>query len=260
MKAGKIYRRAIKRNLKPYFANWLPGDSRELGEYGEFKGGIFRPIGNVKDFGVEFIEKIDPSPDNHEFGASGAANVNFYAKGKLDPSANAAMEIAFTKEWAVYFKAIDARANRIADKNDLGKQILTLYKSGKWKRRWVIITDVVSAGRTITAVSASNDSRIVLEAAAEIETINPVDASIELQATISSRVGYQVSGAAMQPLIGFSKVQMRFFTPVFRAKALPATTRSTVAPYLDSPELVQVRPEDLFFGQLMNDDTEILDE
>ena len=253
-KAYKLYRNAVKENLVPYFANWLPGTPQQLGNYGTMKDGVFVTIGNIKDdFGIDFEIAVDPATDNMEFNAGGEVSVSYDTSVDANGVAQGSLKLQFKREKSVYFQTVGARANRIKNKLAVGEAILQGMKNGtiNWKRRYVLVTDIVTGGRTVAAVSAEAGATIEFKAKGGIPASQiQVDGSVGLSVNTSSKVGYTVNGQSMDILLGLSKVRRRFFNPTFEGIS-GASTRTHISMLEDTPESEAAEPlENLTFGQL----------
>ena len=253
-KAYKLYRNAVKENLAPYFANWLPGTPQQLGNYGTMQNGVFVAIGNIKDdFGIDFEIAEDPHTDTMEFYAGGNVSVSYDTSVDANGIAKGSLKLKFEREKSVYFQSVDARANRIKNKLAVGEAILQGMKNGtiNWKRRYILVTDIVTGGRTIAAVAAESGATIEFGAKSGVPASQiPADASIGLSINSSQNIGYTVNGQAMDILLGLSKVRRRFFNPVF-----VGVSGSSMLTHLsmleESPEVEDAEPmENLTFGQL----------
>lgn len=204
------YRKAVKKHLKPFYANWMPGQERALGDYGTFKKGIFIRLGNIKDFGISFDEKIDNSLDDHNFSEGGSYSMQIIGGATAGDVGNASVEFKLESKSTVYFQALDAQSNEIENKVELGKRLIEGLKNGsiEWNKKWVIITELVDAGRTIAAVALENGASFELKADVNVPAESLMtDASVELGFTKTKNVGYQVSGQKMQILLGLSRVK-----------------------------------------------------
>lgn len=248
----ETYTKAVWNNMKPLFANWEPGKPVQLGDYGVLSGRTFIHIGNVKDYGINFASREDPELDHKYFSSEGAVDVKILAKGAPNISgvvnANATIEISFGRKDAVFFNAAECRFSMIQDKSCIGKEIMKLHKSDKWEKDWAVITDLVQAGSTTIAISATDQASVILEAKGDIQKINLADASISLNVIMQKNVGYVVETmGGLIPLIGLSKIQgfwekSEEFEPISSKKLWAmgvASSRST--------EELQ---EDLYFGPL----------
>ena len=259
--AHRIYRRAIRRNLKFYHANWLPGDPKKLGDYGVMKQGIFIKKGNIRDLGIQFEESPDPNSDFHSFNAGGSIDISSHAKGTIQNIVNASMEIKFKNAWSVFFHAADARTIRVKDKNALGVAILDFFKDNrdKWKRRYIVVTDLVTAGQTIAGVSSSANASLTIEASSpQIPVINLQDASIGVQFNKSSNVGYTVISKGMDVLMGLSKLQRKNFPQVMNINPANLGSASLNSLIQDDEDLFPASADELYFGQYTEDPEEDL--
>ncbi len=253
-KAHKLYRRAINRNLAPYYANWLPGTPQKLGNYGVFNQGSFVTIGNIKDdFGIDFEVLEDPAPQDAEFNAGGNVSVSYDTTVAVDGLVNGSLKLTFERDNSVYFQTVGARANRIKNKLSVGDRILEGMKDGSidWKRRYILITDIVTGGRTVAAVSSESGAEIEFSAAGNVPGSEiPIDASIALSVKKSNKIGYNVNSHGMDILLGLSKVKRRFFNPVFAGLAHIVGPQDM--PLANSPQLPGQEDgiDNLTFGQL----------
>ena len=256
-KAQKVYRKAVARHLKPYHANWLPGDPRQLGDYGVLDNGIFIPKGNIRNLGISFDTIEDPNLDQHTFLAGKDVNLEFNAAGTVPGVANASAKVKMKNAWSVFFHAIGGNSSRVKNKVELEAQILDFYRNNRdrWKRRYVVVTDLIEAGRTIVAVSSSSNAEIIVEAKGEADIfIDLQDSSIEIKLGSSSNVGYQIIGdSGMDVLLGFSRIHRKDLRPA--SEVMPSTIghNRLLRRVKDDEDLFPTEPEDLYFGQFIAD-------
>lgn len=272
---GKIYTREVKKHFRKLRANWEPGEQVELGDFGIMTSGghIFQRLGNIKrKFNIDFDIRQDPTKDHKWFASSRGVSVKFNAKGQLDNpaspvTANARVKVEFSKEKAVFFNAAQCTTTSVEDKLKLSDAIFKLYKQGKWKKRYVVITDLVTAGKTMIAISSSSDSEFVVEAESKaIKTINLADASIGLTVSAKKNVGYSVDAKnGLIPLIGLSKLQSKFLglgtkpeldvnvlNKTMTSDSLPFTIGEIDSFYEEHPD-TQEQIENLYFGEYLED-------
>ncbi len=214
---AQIYTSALYRNFKPLYANWDPDQPIQLGSFGLLRGRTYTPLGQF-DNAALLKEVTNPNPSQKTFASRGGTQVTFHAAGSAPAGgialANAAVEIGFSSEDAVFFNAADCKFSSVADKVKLGKEIMKRYRDKSWEREWVIVTDLIRAGSTTIVVSGSTNASILLEATGGVQQINLADASLKLSVRNSRNVGYQtVSKEGVVPLIGLCKVQWKFFRP-----------------------------------------------
>ncbi len=259
MSVAKLYTDELKRNFKILFANWEPGTPLELGVYGLLSNNIFVPLGNIKQLGVNFDVVTDLVKDEKEFKSEGGVEVKFNPKASVTVtpgvSVNANLEIKFTRGKSIFFHAAECSTNRIADKVKLGKDLKNLLKKGDWKKKYVVVTDLVDSGNTIIAVSDSKDANITFQASSPtIENINLADASIDLTVTTRKDIGYKVEAVkGLQILMGLCKFKNPFpllgdgsIMPIKMASSKELSTLIEDAPEIKTEQ----SPDDLYFGQL----------
>ena len=197
------YANEVKKHFKTLYANWEPGGDLRLGDYGTLEGNVFVPEGNLEeDYPSEFpqnfiIIRKDGTTDHKEFRSESGVDVTFSAKGSLGatglPLAKATLEVKFGQKDAIFFDAADRTTERISNKAKVGEVVAKLLAKDKWKSKYCVVTDLVSAGRTILAVSQSSNASITIEAASEnVAQINLADAGMDLGFTSVRSIGYKV--------------------------------------------------------------------
>jgi hypothetical protein len=204
------YRKAVASNLKPFYANWMPGQARALGDYGTFEDGIFERLGNVRDFGLDFAVRTDDSGEEMRFCADGS--YDFKVDAGADVSiANVGATLSLNGSNSVFFQALGTRTNEMADKTAFGRALVQAYEDEKigWERSWVVITELVEAGRTIAAVATSNGAKVEFKAKVDVPIPGTIisDPRIGLDVQSTRDVGFHICGDAMQVLIGLSKIK-----------------------------------------------------
>lgn len=204
------YRKAVASNLTPFHANWMPGQERALGDYGTFDGGIFVRKGNVRDHGLSFDVKTDPSKDDMSFCEGGSYTFAVDAGVSAAGIASGTATLTLTGNHSVFFQALATRTDEIADKTAFGKALIQAYQDEtiEWEKPWVVITEILIAGRTIAAASTANSAKVVFKAKTEgpIPGTAISNANIGLDIQSTHDVGFHVCGESMQILLGLSKI------------------------------------------------------
>ncbi|MCC2280780.1 hypothetical protein LKL35_36215 [Streptomyces sp. ET3-23] len=57
------------------------------------------------------------------------------------------LRLEFRRGGSFVLKAKAVRVSRLADLAGVEDQVLDLYRRGKWRREWVLVMEVASAGR-----------------------------------------------------------------------------------------------------------------
>ncbi len=212
-KIYKTYLNAIEKNLKVFSGNWLPGTPRTLGDYGTIEQGIFTRIGNIEDIGVSFETVEDTSADVYNFSSGTSLSYSGGAGASVDTaavSANASVKISFSKSASVFFNAAGCVTTMIKNIDQIEEAINTGHKNDKfkWKNAYRVVTSLVDSAQTIVVISTSKSAGMTLAAASpSIEKIDLSDASLDLNVTSSSDVGFSVDAEkGLQPLLGLTKV------------------------------------------------------
>lgn len=263
-KIADLYADQIKRNFKVFYANWEPGGPVELGDYGIMNGNIFTPVGKLKNDFAEFKGNVievadDATKDHKEFKSEGGVQVNMATKGSLSASgttlAKASLEIKFTKKDSVFFNAAECTTTRISNKVKVGKILKSLLDDDRWEKRYCVVTELVTAGKTLVAISQSNDSAISFEAdSPTLERINLTDASIKINLASERSIGYKVdAGEGLIILLGLCKMK-NAFPWIDGAEFEPKTfkmTESTMLQIENEPKIkTENNSDELYFGQM----------
>ncbi len=241
-----LYTKSTHDHLKPLFANWEPGRPIKMGDYGIMSDYSFCHLGNIADLGITFKVRADHSPDQKSFSSEGSTNIQLNAKGEA--YAKATLEIGFAKKGAVFFNAAECRHSMIEDKPALGRRVMELHQSKTWEQAWAVVTDVVESKATTIVVSGADTSSILLEASADIASIDLSNASVSLSLRSERNLGFKtVAEKGLVPLIGLCKIQRPFL--ILGKKFNPLLWRGTPSD-AELPDDGEGSPEELFFGQL----------
>ena len=217
---SNVYCDVVKNHFRIYYANWLPAKTLDLGDYGMLQGNIFIKLGNVKnDFlelkGAVIQEFTEQSKNHYEFTSSRDVEIKTTAKGtvgNIGITANATLGIQFHSENSVFFNAAECTTKFISNKAEIGKIIMNLYRENRWRFNYVLVTDIIKAGRTLIAISSAENSSISFEASSpNISHIDLANASLGLSITSESNIGFKVvSEDGLDLLMGLCKVKNSF--------------------------------------------------
>jgi hypothetical protein len=260
-----IYSKEVHNNFKPLYANWDPGQPIDLGAYGLLVDEVFTRIGNVSHWGVKNIVDIPQGgTDQLSFSSKGSTSISFNAAGTVNVAgivnAKPSLKIDFKSENSVFFNAAGCKHHMIDDKNALADSIMALYTGGKgkWKREWVVVTDYIEADSATIVVSGGNSSSIELEATADVPRIDLADAKLGLAIKAATNIGYQLvklsDDGSLKPLIGFSRIQSKWFWSSDTFNPLSRTlANATIVKSLETEPSFKTERDpkkDLFFGQV----------
>lgn len=257
---AKVYANAVKKNQKILYGVWEPGFPVQLGDYGVMKGNIFTQLGNISEFEElkNFKLKIrkDETKDEKFFTSQKGVQFTLTPKGEVPIEGvelKASIEVKFSKKNCVFFNAAECTFESIENKYQLGQELLKLG-NGRWKKKFVVVTDRVIAKRALVLISTSSDFSIKLDAKADIDEIDLASASLGFTLNNQKSSGYKViTEEGIIPLIGLSKIKspFLFFGNKFKASHKEHTAEMTSA-IIDN-ELEETDNKELQFSQLTDD-------
>ncbi len=208
----EVYTDAVHDHL-PYYGNPDPGAPLDPGDYGILNGDAFERIGNLRDIGVTFSTKTEKQRSHHDFSSEGVrkTTIEASASGNAGPIAKlkAALKLDFSRERGVFFNAADCVTEGISNTDALGKQLIKRYDEGDWKKKYVVVTQVVRAGTTTVIISLKAGASVSLEATGDVQAIDLADASLRLRPVDNSSDSvYKVTSAeGMTPLMKLFRVK-----------------------------------------------------
>lgn len=217
---AKAYTNAVKKNQKVLYGVWEPGFPVALGDFGVMEGNIFVRLGHIgefeelQDFGIDV--RIDPTKDEKTFISEHGVRFELKPafKGTIEGvEVNASMDVVFSESGAVFFNAAGCRFEMVENKFELGQRLLALHKQDRkrWRKEYVVVTDLVRADRSLILVSESSDFAISLEAQANVPMINLAEASLRLDVKAQQSNGYQmIANDGQVLLIGLGKIKSPF--------------------------------------------------
>jgi hypothetical protein len=241
------YTREIRDNTN-YLATWLPNVHVAPGQVGRITNNEFTYVGTLTgDFKIPVDTEDAPSQGDFEYYSAGAVKVTAKLAGEVPPQGSilakidAGINLAFSREHAVAFRAAKCRATRIRNQIDVGKAVLALHEKNEWPDDLVVVTEVITAGSTTILISSSSNASIDLRASGsvDIKTVHIADVDAGLSVSNSSNMGIQtVAEGGLTPLMRTQGIQKRLLrSATFRgrrgAAESPATTSFGGVDYSD---------------------------
>jgi hypothetical protein len=237
-----------------YHATWNPGLPLQLGDIGIFRDNIFTRLSNLRDQGIAFEVRKDPTKTPLEHQTEGSISVTTKLSGTAAPAgsvltrADAGIIVEFSREHATLFKAVNTTSPSIKDAIGVGEQVLKQYRAGKWNKKWVVITELVKAESATIIISNSTDGKIELKANVRIDKpgLDISDAGIQWSTRFSRGLETRIiSAEGLTPLFRIMGMKSRIFMP-------PVFAATQVDPFdLVTPETARKRYRpDLYFGHI----------
>ena len=262
MKTSEKYTRELKQQFG-YLATWLPSTPLELGDIGVLKKNSFTKISNLSDFDIEFEVEPDFSKSNIEHSSSGSVSIVAKLSGTVAPSgsslvqADAGFIVDFSKENAVFFKALGTTSPSIKNQIAVGSKIVEFFKAGKWDKSWVVVTEIVNAESATILISNSSNGKIELKVSGDVQAaqIDIADIGLGLKATFSKDLSTKIiANDALTPLFKVSKLKTKIFSPpAFEMKSanpVVMTTNGVTSIDLVTPEFAKENGDYLYFEEL----------
>jgi len=214
---ASVYTDNLHQNFKTLYATWPPNDPIRLGDYGVLQGNVFVRLANITGtLGVPFVERKDTTRwANYEYASANSTDIEFHAAGAAAGGVpvKAGLDITFSSENAVFFNAAGCTPVSIEDQITFGNRIMDLYQSGRWEKKFVVVTGLLLSQSATIIVSGSNNAAISLEAsAAAVAAIDLADVSLKLGVRRAKNVAFKVvTESGLAPLVSLSKVQGSLF-------------------------------------------------
>lgn len=198
VQADRIYKQHFRRHFTNHEANFPPSRPIELGAYGVMEEGYFKRYGNIKDkFGIEFEPLPDDSPSYESFKSEGSVGVKIGAKGDIGvggvPLLKAQIEFSFSSNKSLFFSSAEVRYIQMRNLDNVGEQLVELYKQNKWKKKYVLVSTILEARNTLILISGSDQGYVLVEAkSAEIKEIDLGNVGTEIGIKSYSNVSYNI--------------------------------------------------------------------
>ena len=167
-------------------------DTVKLGDIIDHR--TFEVIGSLNDFGIDFTEKEKgkPNDDAEPIYKSKDITVGDLSVGLKDI---AKVSLKFNSDHSLYLATNGSKIVSIAEdnlgKNNLGKQIIDLYNEGKWKKDWIVVTEVEYAKKALIILSNGKKAEIELN----VQSPSPISISEMINADLSfgheSSIGFK---------------------------------------------------------------------
>lgn len=181
---------------------WMPIVTRySLGDYGLCRGGVFEPVGNVRELGVE-VEEVPGRLARLDFVSSGATMVRKVAGIAVDAfpgaDAEAELQIHFEHRSSVLLRSPELTSTRIGNVAAVGRQLVRARRPDglRWSTRYRMVSELFT-GNDVTLISArANDATVVITGRAEaLRRFEGIGSSVELRLRDQRSLGLDLVGA-----------------------------------------------------------------
>jgi hypothetical protein len=236
-----------------------PNMNLELGDYGQVKDGRFEPIGNLRDLGIGFEPDRSSGEMHREFKSAQVSKVQFGAGAAVDGAevrARARLELTFGSDFSVYYAVAGCVYERIRNIAAVGSEIVHRSKKQSWNDDWKVVTSRMTSSNTTLIVSREKNSKIVLEATADVPMIDMTDPALSLQVVYDSTASdhWITEKGAMTPFCWLYQIDRDLlgYRPTFERSMRFTGTAGVAADQAAEPVFVLAqRPVDPLDGWLV---------
>ena len=170
----QTYKKQISSTFN-YRATWAPSRPIVLGQVGKLQDGNFIPYTTLTDLGMTIKESSKESTDTLDYSSEGGVSFDFKLAGNAVPpsastltKADAGIVVTFSKKNAVVFKIKGFSTSQITNLAEIEEKILNLKKNGKWKKGYVLISEVIEAKSASIIISKSKTASLEVKAAVNV--------------------------------------------------------------------------------------------
>jgi hypothetical protein len=145
-----------------YLSAWLPNAHIELGDVGNLHRDRFERLSSLADLGLRFGVRDRDRGVDLDYSSADSVGVTVQAGGEVMPQASAHITVSFDRQHGMVFQAKSCRITEIADRQELGRQVLELARAGQWPTNQVVVTEVISTGPAVVIIARQRGARIDL--------------------------------------------------------------------------------------------------
>jgi len=262
MKSARIFNRILRKNFHMHAA-WMPVVTDfSLGDYGLFRRGVFVPIGNIREFGLD-IKTVPGQGAKLDFVSSSASVVHFAGGGQVqvlpdDDDLDAKLELTFSKARSFVLKAGNLTSERIGNIAQIAHALNSARrcKGGpRWRVRYKVVGEIFR-GENITIISTRerNTGITFSGQAGALKQFNAGSVDSSLDMSLSKQVDMQIRGQAGPVGLGLFRVRVSGLTAVNFGEETQATPAdSQVDP--ETGEVIELAEETCWDLEDVEDDT-----
>jgi hypothetical protein len=199
MGVSEQYTKKLKKEFD-YSATWLPTTIVKPGDIGKLHNYMFEHVATLNDFDIDFEIIDDSSNMEIDYCSSDSVSINFKLSGQAPipgsslTTADAGVNIKFSKGKAIVFRLSKCTSTRLANVNAVGEQIISLYNDKKWKKDMVVVNEAVKANSATIIISNSSNAQLDLLAKGEVGSgdIDLADINAEFQIMKKSKIATNI--------------------------------------------------------------------
>ena len=208
MSIARALARVLRDNFQMHVA-WVPlTTSFSLGDYGLWRDGVFAPVGNIREFGVE--PKIERGRESKlDFISSRASSTKLDASGEIPRSlgARADVHLHFADGQSFVIKVGRLVSTRISNIAEVARQ---LDASKRWRWQYKVVGELFVGEHVLLIATSERDTTVSLHGSgsgpvAGLDSLK-LDAGITVHA--DKQLGLNITGGAGPLGLGLFRVRI----------------------------------------------------
>lgn len=217
MDAPRQYTEELRSDLG-FYPTWMPSDPVELGTFGTFKRGVLHREGCLADLGINIETRTNHTKNSFKAQRGMQFDFGAHAHGDVDVAGvGANVEVTSRRAFAWAFAAGGVRLARIENIFQVSTFVQAAYRTGDWKREWLLVTEVQQADWLRVVIAKSK--RVHGKISTKSRLTEPVDV------LLSTDVSFQFDSDDV-----FLLDKARDASPLYGLRALQGFLRPGLSP------------------------------
>ena len=199
-----------------YFPTWLPNVALHPGDYGTIAGGRFTRLGALDEAPFSLPLERRRGAMLQRLSYQSKSGIEVVMGGASERLGRARIEIASSQ--AFLFEAQGLRAVTLENLGQLGVELVGLWREGRWKTEWVIVSEVQEVDGLAVVVADEGNAELELEAKVALGDTNQLaDPNAELRIArrrgrVLDFLGFGRGRAPLTPLYKLARLKRRLWS------------------------------------------------
>ncbi len=204
-----------------YRATWEPNKPLKIGDIGILEKGVFSHRSTLESENIPMDVRVDESEGSLKYNSEGSVEIKAKLSGKAKmPQSqlgelDAGFTINFSREKSIVFQLNGTKTHIITNVGAIETEVLSRFMQNKWRKNWVIITELIEGKEGTIIISNSKESSIELRANANVnpsENINIADAKLDLGVVSKKNIGTEIIAKnGLTPLYRVAGIRKKLF-------------------------------------------------
>jgi hypothetical protein len=222
MGTAGLFDEILRRELSIHAA-WLPiTNVFGIGDYGLMSDGVFVKMGNIREFGIDWVAE-DAPPARVNFASEGTRMNRFVGNAKVEAFPDQDLDASFTIEFDRDSSFLVKAQLTVSQMQNLAVVANKLNANPDWRSRYRVVS-AIHVGQQCTILSSKGvNSKIVLSGkASALKQLDLASASGEIGTSSSERIGLDLVGKS--GVVGLSLFKLSWWSG--GVKVLSTTARN----------------------------------